>query len=258
MFLLLVIALIVVCCCAGDNDTIRYTNQLYSNSFGAPGENATFDYVVVGGGTAGNTIAARLAETPGTIVAVIEAGGFYDIDDGNLSVVPAYCFLGTGSDIADIFPYVDWSFVTTPQQGLNHRSLHYDRGKTLGGSSARNYVAYQRPTVDSLQMWADQVGDQSYTFDRMLPYYKKSTHFTPPDFTRRDTNIALNYDPKVFHNTRGGPLAVSYANYASLTASWFQIALTRAGVAINNGFNSGSLFGSQRSTSTIYPATSRR
>jgi choline dehydrogenase len=56
---------------------------LYSNSFGVPGVNATYDYVVIGGGTAGLTIAARLAEDSDVSVAVIEAGGFYQQDNGN-------------------------------------------------------------------------------------------------------------------------------------------------------------------------------
>jgi hypothetical protein len=56
---------------------------LYSNSFGVPAVNATYDYVVVGGGTAGLTIAARLAEDSDVSVAVIEAGGFYQQDNGN-------------------------------------------------------------------------------------------------------------------------------------------------------------------------------
>lgn len=56
---------------------------LYSNSFGVPGTNATYDYVVIGGGTAGLTIAARLAEDSDVSVAVIEAGGFYQQDNGN-------------------------------------------------------------------------------------------------------------------------------------------------------------------------------
>lgn len=83
-------------------------------------------------------------ETPGISVAVIETCGFYQNGDGNLSVVPAYTFLGTGSSIADNIPSVDWSFVTTPQPGANDRSMHYARGKTLGGSSARNYMAFHR------------------------------------------------------------------------------------------------------------------
>lgn len=56
---------------------------LYSNSFGVPGVNATYDYIVIGGGTAGLTIAARLAEDSDVSVAVIEAGGFYQQDNGN-------------------------------------------------------------------------------------------------------------------------------------------------------------------------------
>jgi ribulose 1,5-bisphosphate synthetase/thiazole synthase len=58
-------------------------SRLYSNSFGVPGVNATYDYVVIGGGTAGLTIAARLAEISNVSVAVIEAGGFYQQDNGN-------------------------------------------------------------------------------------------------------------------------------------------------------------------------------
>jgi choline dehydrogenase len=64
-------------------------NGLYSNSFGVPGVNATYDYVVIGGGTAGLTIAARLAEDSDVSVAVIEAGGFYQQDNGNGRCVAA-------------------------------------------------------------------------------------------------------------------------------------------------------------------------
>jgi len=58
-------------------------SALYGNSFGVPGLNATYDYVVIGGGTGGLTIAARLAEDPDVSVAVIEAGGFYQQENGN-------------------------------------------------------------------------------------------------------------------------------------------------------------------------------
>lgn len=84
-------------------------------SYGKPGFDASFDYVVVGGGTGGLAIATRLAENPSVSVAVIEAGGFYEHDDGNISVVPAYdiFFAGTGANTTN--PLVDWSFLTTPQ-----------------------------------------------------------------------------------------------------------------------------------------------
>ena len=93
---------------------IRRTTTI-AQSFGVPGVNATYDYVVVGGGTAGLTIASRLAAEPSISVAVIEAGGFYEAEDGNISVVPGYCTVYAGTDPADTNPLVDWGFVTLPQ-----------------------------------------------------------------------------------------------------------------------------------------------
>lgn len=107
-------------------------------SFGRPAQNATFDYVIVGGGTAGLAVAMRLAEDPSYTVAVVEAGGFYQIENGNQSVVPAYNSEFSALDDPTANPTVDWGFVTTPQTGANNRSLHYARGKTLGGCSALN------------------------------------------------------------------------------------------------------------------------
>ena len=83
-------------------------------SFGIPGDGQSFDYVVIGGGTAGLTIASRLAANPVLSVAIIEAGGFYE-DAGNTSVVPAYCVFYAGTDTTNTNPAVDWGFVTTPQ-----------------------------------------------------------------------------------------------------------------------------------------------
>lgn len=85
-----------------------------TQSFGVPGVNATFDYIIVGGGTAGLTIASRLAADSSISVAVIEAGGFYEAV-GNTSIVPGYCTLYAGTDPADTNPSIDWNFVTVPQ-----------------------------------------------------------------------------------------------------------------------------------------------
>ena len=116
-----------------------------------------------------------------------------------------------------------------------------------------------RPTIDSLQLWAEKVGDESYTFETLLPYYEKSVNFTGPDFTKRYMNSTLDYDPSVFDNALKGPLAVSYANYASPTSSWFQLALEKAGLPLAKlGFSTGSLFGNMWSTSTVYPESSQR
>jgi choline dehydrogenase len=68
-------------------------------------------------------------------VAVVEAGGYYEQDNGNMSVVPAYCpqYGAIATETANMWPLVDWGFVTQPQQGLGGRELHYARGKTFGG-----------------------------------------------------------------------------------------------------------------------------
>ena len=90
--------------------------QVLGSTFGLPGSNATFDYVVVGGGTAGLVVAVRLASDPSISVAVVEAGGFYEIDNGNRSTVPGYATYYTGADPDDYQPLVDWGFVTEPQE----------------------------------------------------------------------------------------------------------------------------------------------
>ena len=93
----------------------RFKSVSIGHSFGAPDQNAIYDYIVVGGGTAGLTVAARLAEEPSISVAVIEAGGFYETDDGNISVIPAYDVWYAGASPLDTNPAVDWGFVTVPQ-----------------------------------------------------------------------------------------------------------------------------------------------
>ena len=107
-------------------------------------------FTVVGGGTAGLTIASRLAEFAS--VAVVEAGGFYEVENGNNSVVP---FLGLVMPVlatTDVFPQqplVDWGLVSEAQTGAANRKIHYAQGKTLGGSSALNTMAYLRGTKGS-------------------------------------------------------------------------------------------------------------
>lgn len=100
--------------------------------FGTAGTNATYDYVIVGGGNAGLAIATRLAEDPSISVAVIEAGGFYETDNGNRSVVPGYANYFTGSDPENYQPLIDWGFSTVPQPVCTHiySTTHKDQGLT--------------------------------------------------------------------------------------------------------------------------------
>ena len=99
----------------------NFPRQLLGSSFGVPEQNRTFDYVIVGGGNAGLTLAARLSEDPRNLVAVIEAGSFYELTNGNLSQIPADDVSWTSKSPNDVNPLVDWGFTTTPQ-AVRHRS----------------------------------------------------------------------------------------------------------------------------------------
>lgn len=232
---------------------------LLGSFFGIPGTNATFDYVVVGGGNAGLTIASRLALNKSVSVAVVEAGGFYEVDNNNLTLIPGSATYFTGSDANNFQPLIDWAFDTVPQKYSAGRELHYARGKTLGGSSTRNYMLYQRATVGSLQRWADEVNDQSYTWNNLLPYYKKSCHYTGPNQALY-SNSSNTQDPRAFnnHNSSGGPLEVSFSNFVDPFGTWARRAFIKLGMKQINGLNSGSLLGSSYATLTIDPKNAHR
>lgn len=87
----------------------------YGTSFGLPGQNATYDYVVVGGGTAGLVVASRLAENKDLSIAVVEAGTFYEITNGNNSQVPQYSFASVAGAPEYVNPWIDWELDTVPQ-----------------------------------------------------------------------------------------------------------------------------------------------
>ncbi|KAJ4415220.1 hypothetical protein N0V82_007457 [Gnomoniopsis sp. IMI 355080] len=229
--------------------------RLPSSFFGVPGTDATYDYVIVGGGTAGLTLATRLAEGNAS-VAVVEAGGFYETDNSNLSVVPGYATYFTGSDLNNYQPLIDWGIATTEQQAPISRRLHYARGKTLGGGSARNYFLYQRPTVGSMQKWADEVGDDSFTWENMLPYFKKSTNYTA-FLNSSYTNSTNLQDPGAF-SPNGGPLHVSFSNAVDPFGTWARLAFIEAGMPQIAGLSSGTLLGSAYAALTINPENGER
>lgn len=106
--------------------------QLGTNA-GKVGTDATFDYVILGGGTAGLVIANRLSANPSVTVALIEAGTFYQVTNLLIGQTPAGDTLFAGSSPLDTNPLVDWNFVTQPQEGADQRRIHYARGKCLGG-----------------------------------------------------------------------------------------------------------------------------
>ncbi|KAF4539453.1 Choline dehydrogenase [Lasiodiplodia theobromae] len=216
---------------------------------GALGVEKTFDYVVVGGGTGGNAIGVRLAEA-GFSVAIIEAGLYYEIGKPVLGSTPAGGIVGIGANPLDSDPLVDWVFMTEPQAGANNREVHYARGKCLGGSSALNFMIYHRGSEQCYQQWADAVGDDSYTYQNLDPYFKKAVTFTEPNNEKRGDNVTSEYETDAFA-TPGGPVQVGYTNYVSPFATWMEKALLAVGLKKTSGFSSGKLLGTHYTQTTI-------
>ena len=94
---------------------------------------ASFDYIVVGGGTAGLVMAVRLSEDAKLSVAVVEAGTYYQVSGPFLTSTPGGDVTLAGADQTILSSGVDWNFQTTSQAGANGRSVRYPRGKCLGG-----------------------------------------------------------------------------------------------------------------------------
>ncbi len=117
-----------------------------------------FDYVVVGGGTAGLAVASRLSEDPRVAVGVLEAGptvgGDEDVD------VPGHYGRCLGG------PY-DWKFETAPQKGLGGRALPWPRGRVLGGTSALNFMTWNRASRQDYDAW-EELGNVGWGWDGML------------------------------------------------------------------------------------------
>ncbi|KAF7594744.1 hypothetical protein BBP40_008451 [Aspergillus hancockii] len=199
-------------------------------------DNRHFDYIVVGGGTAGIVVATRLAQSSYT-VALVEAGGYYELQ--SLAAYPLADVIPVGSSPQNKFS-IDWGFVAENQPGANHRAIHYARGKCLGGSSALNFMIYQ-----------------SYTFDRVMPYFKRSVQFTPPNQETRHPNGSAGFDSTAY-DARGGPLQVSYSNYAMPFSSWMRLGMHAIGIYDTSEFNLGSLMGAQYCISTIRPQDQTR
>ena len=124
----------------------------------------TFDYIIIGAGTAGCLLANRLSADKRKRVLLIEAGRRDDYHWIHIPVGYLYC-IGN--------PRTDWLYNTEPDAGLNGRQLRYPRGKTLGGSSSINGMIYMRGQARDYDRWAQLTGDASWTWDNCLPHFKK-------------------------------------------------------------------------------------
>lgn len=189
----------------------------------------------------------------------MEAGGFYQFENGNQSVVPLRNSEFASLNSPKAIPLVDWGFVTTPQAGANNRSLHYARGKTLGGSSALNANIYNRGTKGSLQMWADLVGDASYEFDNWLPYYTRGINYSETNTMLRAANASVpSLENTAVFSPSGGPVQVSYSNFALPFSSWAQKGFQYFGFPNRTSLSGGELLGSQYAPSVLDATTNQR
>ena len=175
-----------------------------------------FDYVIVGGGSAGCVLAARLSENPDTSVCLIEAGGE---NAGLLHTVPVGVLAHIPRPTAS-----NWGYPTVPQAGLGGRTGYQPRGKGLGGSSAINAMIYLRGQPQDYQGWVD-AGATGWGWDAVLPYFLKAEN------NERGASE--------FH-AQGGPLNVKDLTTTNPFSKRFVNAAVQSGIPHNPDFNGAS------------------
>ncbi|PGH12903.1 hypothetical protein AJ79_04003 [Helicocarpus griseus UAMH5409] len=129
-----------------------------------------FDYIIVGGGTAGLTVAARLSEDSSLQIGVLEAGELRQDDPAISTPFRSFSLLEN--------PAYDWMFKTIPQKQLNNRSVDWPRGKVVGGSSAINFQSFVRGAPTEYDDW-EALGNEGWNWKNLCPYFKKVESFTP-------------------------------------------------------------------------------
>lgn len=178
--------------------------------------NNSFDYIVVGGGSAGAVLASRLSEDPNVTVCLLEAGG-----EGKSFLVRT-----PGALVALVrgLPKINnWAFRTTPQKAFNGRQGHQPRGKCLGGSSAINAMLYVRGQKEDYQHW-ESLGCKGWSYEDLLPYFIKSEN---------------NQNGANEHHGDSGPLQVSNQFFPRSLNQDFIKAAQSHNIPFNADFNDG-------------------
>jgi choline dehydrogenase-like flavoprotein len=165
-----------------------------------------YDYIVVGGGTAGLCVAARLTEDPNINVAVLEAGQ-NRMDDVKISTPSAYPQL-IGR------PEYDWMMNSIPQPNAGNKTYSMPRGKVLGGSSAINYLMYVRGSKKDYDTWGELAESDDWNWEGMVPYFKKHQKLDEPedDYRSPDPQVMPHAAMAKYHGDEG-PIHTSFNDY---------------------------------------------
>ncbi|KAJ9308475.1 CAZyme family AA3 [Paecilomyces variotii] len=159
-----------------------------------------FDYIIVGGGTAGLTLAARLSENPDMAVVVLEAGEAH-LDD------PRVMTPGLAVSLHDDAGY-DWCFKTVPQKNCMQRVFAWPRGRGLGGSSMINFGVMTYPSKREIDSW-NKLGNPGWTWDELFPYFLKSETFNPAPKDTAPATDSMYVEPDA--HGQHGPIQTSFA-----------------------------------------------
>ncbi|RZO32796.1 MAG: choline dehydrogenase [Rhodospirillaceae bacterium] len=190
-------------CCASQHTQINYRTSM-----------TDFDFIIVGGGSAGCVLARRLSDDPKLKVCLIEAGA--------KARNPAI-HLPFGLAVIGLFNNLQWGYETAPQQHLSKRHLFWPRGKVLGGSSAVNAMVYARGMRADYDNWA-QLGAEGWDYDSILPYFRKA------EANQRGGDHIHGAD---------GPLSVSDLPNPNPLSQAFVDAGAQAQIPITDDFNRG-------------------
>ena len=179
----------------------------------------TYDYIIIGAGSAGCMLAKRLSENPAKRILLIEAGKSDNYIWIHIPVGYLYCIDN---------PRTDWCFKTVNETGLNGRSLIYPRGRVLGGCSSINGMIYMRGQVGDYESWVNATGDDSWSWENALKRYKQFEDY--------------HSDANEWHG-KGGEWTVSKQRLRWPIMDKFREAAVEAGIPASDDFNQGDNFG---------------